>query len=128
MFTFCELDWNENYSIHNPDNKEFELVKYVMKESTTLKRLSEPITKNRIGIHKNRLTKFEKEKIFNLVDNRGLLEEFKKLNGMKNESTDLSLHKKLAIDKGIHPIDWKTFLEHIDFFQKNYTILKSPKF
>ena len=26
--------------------------------------------------------------------------------------------------KGIHPIDWKTFSDHIDYFQNNYTLFK----
>ena len=77
MFTFCGLDWDKKYSQHSQDKSEYSLVKKITgKDSTTLKRLGEPITKERIGIGKKFLSFEEKDKIRELVIKKNLLVEY----------------------------------------------------
>jgi len=77
IFEFCNLDWDEKYSIHAPDIDEYNLVKEITgKQSTTLKRLAEPVTKNRIGIGEKIVTNKEREEIYELVSQLGLKETF----------------------------------------------------
>ncbi len=77
IFEFCELNWLDEYAIHNNSDREYKLVSNITgKKSTTLKRLSNPITSSRIGISKNKLTYEEKDLIRKLVQEKGLLEEF----------------------------------------------------
>lgn len=78
FYGFCELNWDDKYSNHVEDKNEYLLVKEKTgKESTTLKRLSEPITKDRIGIGKKTLPEWEINKIISYIKEKELLKEFK---------------------------------------------------
>ena len=77
IYSFCELEWEAEFSYHNKDSSEYLLVKEVTgKESTTLKRLSQPITKERIGIGKKNLLNTEINEIENLLKLNNLYNEY----------------------------------------------------
>ena len=77
IYSFCELDWEEKFSHHKKNNDEYLLVKEVTgKDSTTLKRLSQPITRERIGIGKNNLLNTEINEIENLLKINNLYDEY----------------------------------------------------
>tara|TARA_Y100000589_G_scaffold317772_1_gene344301 strand:+ start:1658 stop:2461 length:804 start_codon:yes stop_codon:yes gene_type:complete len=77
IFEFSELSWLDEYANHDNSDREYNLVSSITgKQSTTLKRLSKPITAARIGISKDKLSSEEKYKIKKLVDEKGLLDQF----------------------------------------------------
>ena len=77
IYSFCELDWDSKFSYHKKNNDEYLLVKEVTgKDSTTLKRLSQPITRERIGIGKNNLLNTEINEIENLLKINNLYDEY----------------------------------------------------
>ena len=77
FYNFCELEWDNKYSEHFEEKNEYLLVKEKTgKDSTTLKRLSEPITKKRIGIGSQKLSSVEVNQIINIVKDKNLFNEF----------------------------------------------------
>ena len=77
IYEFCNLGWKNDYAKHEPDKWEYKIVKKMTgKDSTTLKRLSKPITKNRIGIGEKILNQNEIEEITFLIKEKNLLDEF----------------------------------------------------
>ncbi len=77
LYKFCGLEWNQIYSNYKYDNSELEKVRSVTGlTSTTLERLSTPITIKRIGLHKKNLTSLERIEIENLILKENLSEEF----------------------------------------------------
>lgn len=78
FYSFCELKWQDIYLKHIENNNEYLLVKEKTgKDSTTLKRLSEPITKKRIGIGKKRIPESEIKQIIDYIKEKDLFNEFK---------------------------------------------------
>ena len=77
IYKFCNLKWEDIYAKHEPNKWEYKIVKKMTgKDSTTLKRLSGPITAARIGIGEKVITQREKEEIKFLIGKEGLAEEF----------------------------------------------------